>query len=136
MKDPFLVRLPKGADLLEAITAAFEERSIDKAAFNVVGAVDRAVIAFYEPKSRSYIHKEFEGLLEIASCMGNVSLKDGEVFVHAHIVLSEEDFTCVGGHLMPGTVIFASELYGNPVSGPTPVREFDEATGLTLWSES
>ncbi len=136
MADSFLVRLPKGADLLAAITSAFNERSIMKAAFTVIGAVDRAVIAFYDPKTRSYVNKEFEGLLEIATCMGNVSKKDGEIFVHAHIVLAGHDFSCVGGHLMQGTVIFAAELYGHPVSGEIPVREFDEPTGLALWSNS
>lgn len=136
MADSFLVRLPKGADLLEAIANAFIDRSIMKAAFTVIGAVDRAVIAFYDPETRSYLNKEFEGLLEIGACTGNVSMKDGEIFVHAHIVLSGHDFACVGGHLMPGTVIFASELFGDPVPGEIPVREFDDATGLTLWSNA
>jgi predicted DNA-binding protein with PD1-like motif len=39
MKEPFSARLPKGDDLLEAITREFRERSIPKGAFNVIGAV-------------------------------------------------------------------------------------------------
>ncbi|MBI5249249.1 MAG: DNA-binding protein [Desulfomonile tiedjei] len=135
MHEPFLARLPMGEDLLESITEAFKERSIPKASFVVIGAVTSAVLAFYDPQTRKYENKEFPGLLEIASCVGNVSERDGGIFVHAHITLAGEDFQCVGGHLMQGTKIFAAELQGIPVPGKTPIREYDEPTGLFLWAE-
>jgi hypothetical protein len=133
MADSFLVRLSKGMDLLEAIAAEFRKRSISKAAFSLVGAVESAVVGFYDLKAKEYRNRTFEGDYEISACIGNVSLKDGEIFVHAHITLSGEDYVAFGGHLMPGTVIFAAELYGNPVPGDPPARQFDEATGLYLW---
>jgi uncharacterized protein len=136
MQEPFITRLPMNEDLLESITNAFRERSIPKASFSLIGAVSSAVVGFYNPHSRQYENREFPGMLEIASCMGNVSERDGDIFVHAHITLSGHDFYCVGGHLMPGTKIFAAELHGTPISGKTPVREFDEPTGLFLWTES
>jgi hypothetical protein len=125
-----------GADLLDAITQEFRQRSVPKAGFSLVGAVTHAVVGFYDMKAHKYVNREFAGDWEIAACMGNVSEKDGETFVHAHITLSGEDFQCVGGHLMPGTVIFAAELFATPLPGKVPVRKFDEATGLFLWSET
>lgn len=136
MGEPFLVRLPQGDDLLDAITSAFRERSIRKAGFSVIGLLSRSVLGYYDENSRRYNTREFEDPLEIVSCLGNVSEKDGEILVHGHIVLAGADYRCVGGHLMPGCVIFAGELYGAPVPGPVPVRRFDEATGLYLWSAS
>jgi len=133
MKEAFLVRLPTGDDLLEAIAKEFRERSITKAGFIVIGAVDGAVLGFYDTVEHVYRNRKFEEALEIVSCVGNVSFKDGEIFVHAHATLAGEDFGCVGGHLMPGTRIFAAELYGNPVTGDPLVRELDEFTGLALW---
>jgi predicted DNA-binding protein with PD1-like motif len=132
MPAPFLQRLPHGMDLLEAITSAFRERSIDKAAFSVIGAVDRASLGFYT-ESRSYDTKEFMGRYEIVSCLGNLSIKDEDIFAHAHVVLSGPDYACVGGHLMPGTLIFAAELAGYSAPGDAPIREYDEETGLYLW---
>lgn len=134
MDGPFLARLPKGDDLLEAITREFRERLIRKGAFSAIGAVTRATLGYYD-ESRQYVNREFQGRYEIAACTGNVSEKDGEVFVHAHVVLSGHDYGCVAGHLMPGTEIFAAELYGTPVPGDVPVRAFDEPTGLALWSQ-
>lgn len=136
MTGSFLCRLPVGEDLLETITKVFRERGLRKAAFNVIGAVTRAALAYYDSELRQYKNREFEGLLEIVSCSGNVSERDGEVFVHAHMVLAGENFACVGGHLMPGTVIFAAELYGTPVPGSVPVRQYDDFTGLFLWTET
>lgn len=133
MSDPFLVRLPKGDDLLEAVTRAFEERSISSASFTVIGAVIDAVVGYYDFETKSYRNREFKGDFEIVSCMGNVSLKDGRIFVHAHISLAGEDFACFGGHLMPGAAIFAAELMAAPVPGDANVREMDEPTGLALW---
>lgn len=135
MQEPFVVRLPMGADLLEAITQAFRERSVPKAGFTLIGAVTHAVVAFYDVQARKYVNREFPGAWEIATCTGNVSEKDGETFVHAHITLSGDEFQCVGGHLMPGTIIFAAELFATPIPGKVPVRRFDEPTGLFLWSE-
>ncbi len=132
----FLVRLSTGSDLLDAIATAFKERQIRKAAFNAIGAVTHAVLGFYDADSRLYVSKEFPGQWEIVSCSGNVSVKEGDVFVHAHVVLSGHDFKCAGGHLMPGTLIFAAELYGSSVPGPVPVRSFDDTTGLALWGVS
>jgi len=136
MGEPFLVALPQGDDLLDAVTRTFRERSVRKAAFSTIGLLTHAVLGCYNPASRQYATREFEGPLEIVSCTGNVSEKDGDVFVHSHIVLADEDFRCIGGHLMPGCVIFVGELHGAPVPGPIPVRTFDEARGLYLWSGS
>ena len=136
MTEPFLARLPKGEDLLDALTQVFRDRRVTKASFSLIGAVTRAVVSYYDHFSHEYKEREFQGSLEVLSCIGNVSEREGDVFVHAHVVLGTEDYGCVGGHLMPGTVIFAAELHGIPAPGTVPVREFDEATGLALWSKT
>lgn len=135
MDKGFVARLPKGTDLLESITSEFKKRSVKKAAFSLIGALDKAVMGFYDPVARVYNYKEFAGPLEIVSCIGNVSEKDGEIFVHAHIVISGEDFLCYGGHLAAGCPIFAAELSAAEIPGSVPKRGFDEPTGLFLWSE-
>ena len=66
-------------------------------------------------------------------CMGNISLKDGEVFVHAHITLADHEGKCHGGHLMPDTNIFAAEYYVQELVGEKLERKHDPETGLSLW---
>ncbi|MFH0824476.1 MAG: PPC domain-containing DNA-binding protein [Pseudomonadota bacterium] len=134
MEQAFLLRLPKGDDLLDSLTRVFRERGIKSAHFTVIGALKRATLAYYDDVQRRYVSRDFDGLREIAACMGNVSEKDGDTFVHAHMILSGEDFGCVGGHLTSGSEIFAAELMAVPVPGPVGTRKFDEATGLYLWA--
>ncbi|MCX5862519.1 MAG: PPC domain-containing DNA-binding protein [Desulfomonile sp.] len=133
MEDSFLVRLATGDDLLDAITREFAKRNIRKAGFKLIGAVTNAVLGCYDPENRKYLNKEFRGFFEIVSCGGNVSEKDGEVFVHTHIALAGEDYSCFGGHLMPGTKIYVAELEGYLIPGSPPGRVLDPSLGLALW---
>ena len=72
--------------------------------------------------------------MEIAQLSGNVLLKDGKPFVHAHITLVDDEGNTQGGHLGDGTVVFACEFILQLFKGPEFNREHDEQTGLPLWS--
>jgi predicted DNA-binding protein with PD1-like motif len=50
-------------------------------------------------------------------------------------VLSNKDFTAVGGHLLPKTYVYAFEFEIIPFEGKSFVRGFDEETGLFLWKK-
>jgi predicted DNA-binding protein with PD1-like motif len=72
--------------------------------------------------------------MEIVSLYGNISLKDGKPFVHAHVVLSDEKGNARGGHLLPGSSpVFACEITIEEFEGPELIRGFDERTRLALW---
>lgn len=136
MSEPLLLRLPKGEDLLAAIKAACDARGITKAHVQLIGALERASLSYYLQDERKYVSYELPEHCEILCGAGNVSLKDGESFVHLHLTLSRSDGSCMGGHAMPGCPIFATEAFILPVAGPELVREFDEATGLFLWRKA
>ncbi|HLA82211.1 MAG TPA: DUF296 domain-containing protein, partial [Thermoleophilia bacterium] len=75
-----------------------------------------------------------EEQLEVISMVGNVSLLNGEPIVHAHMVLSDEEGRCFGGHLAANTVVFNMEILMTTLSGPPVTRKLDSDTGLTLWT--
>lgn len=130
---PVLVRLPKGEDLLAALTDACTRRGITKAAIQVIGALERATLGYYLQDERRYVSYELPEHCEVLAGVGNVSLKDGECFVHLHLTLSRADGTCLGGHAMAGCPVFAAEALLLPVPGPELSRGFDQPTGLFLW---
>ncbi|MBU1229085.1 MAG: DUF296 domain-containing protein [Proteobacteria bacterium] len=130
---PVLVRLPKGADLLAALKEACATRGITKAAVQVIGALECARLGYYLQDERRYESYELPGHCEVLCGAGNVSLKDGEVFVHLHLTLSKPDGSCLGGHALEGCPVFAAEAFLLPVPGADLARGFDEATGLFLW---
>lgn len=128
-----LLRLPPGTDLLEGLTQAAKDREITTAWINVIGAVRRFAYGYYDQQKKEYVTLTHDGELELSAAMGNVTLKDGEPFVHMHVLCSKEDGSTIGGHLMAGTEVFVCEAMFQVFRGEGPVREPDEETGLPMW---
>ena len=128
-----LSRLPHGKDLIGAVESFCVQNEIQTAVFFVIGAVMSATLGSYDQDQQVYVTYKKEEPLEIVSCTGNVSLKDGQVAVHAHAVLADVDGRTTGGHLFSETVIYAGEMYLQELLGRPPEREYDETTGLRLW---
>jgi uncharacterized protein len=133
-KEKLIGKLAYGSDLLEEITRVCSERNIRLAWFEALGAVQKACVSFYDQKAHEYRPVEIDRPLEITNLVGNVSLKGGDPFVHAHITLADSEGHAFGGHLAPGTVVFACEFTLESLDGPVLERAFDDTTGLSLWA--
>ncbi|MHC4252147.1 MAG: PPC domain-containing DNA-binding protein, partial [Planctomycetota bacterium] len=103
-------RLGHGKDLLEELTAVAAAEGVTLGRVEALGAVKRARVGFYNQEEREYEFHELDEPLEIASLIGNISLKDGKPMVHAHVTLSDREGKAYGGHLAPGTIVFACEF--------------------------
>lgn len=127
----YVIRLEKGERLVEKLTEFCKEKNIHSGIFNGIGAVLAAEIGFYNLGKKEYEFKKFNQLLEIASLIGNVSLVDGEPFLHIHVVVSDNNFQCFGGHLKEAIVGATCEVYLTDFE-LTLVRKFDSEIGLNL----
>lgn len=128
-----LVRLPRGSDMLQALNQAAADLGISAGTVQAIGAVSSLVVGFYRQDAKEYVTHTFPGPHEIASGLGNVSIRDGRPFVHFHVAATGPDGRAVGGHLMEGTTVFLIEAYFRDLGGPAPVREFEEDLGLFVW---
>ena len=135
-KRTFLGRLPNGADLYESIAKFCLDEDIKVGRVTAIGAVKKATVAYYDQHRKRYGTLKFKKELEIVSCIGNVSLKEGKPFVHVHILLADDKGKAFGGHLMPGTPVFACELSIEELEGKALDRKFDEKTGLAIWAKA
>ena len=106
-----LFRLSYGSDLLEALTEELKRREIRAGFLSVMGAVKEATLLYYDQGKKAYRSRRIKGGLEIASAVGNISLREGEVFVHLHAVLADEERRTWGGHLGSPTEVFAVEAF-------------------------
>ena len=129
----YLWRLPYGADLLAALTDFAASRGITSGSVTTIGAASEAVLGFYDQTAKKYREHHVRKPMEIASCVGNISMLDGKPVVHAHLVLSDEKGAAMGGHLMPGTRVFSCEAMVTRLVGIPMRRGHDEVTGLPLW---
>ncbi len=117
-----MARAEHDADLIEIVTATF----------TAIGALKNTKLGFYDQQKHEYSEMLLSAPQEIASCIGNISLKESEPFVHAHAVLADQDGNTKGGHLLEGRV-FAAEVHLTELVGMALVRKKDAVTGLSLW---
>jgi predicted DNA-binding protein with PD1-like motif len=126
----YVGRFPHGCELIGELGRFADEKCVDSAVFHIIGAAKSARLAFYDQTTLKYGENSFDEPLEIVHCSGNIAYKDGKRFVHAHILLSREDGSTIGGHLISADV-FAAELYLRAFKEPI-TRSHDATTGLQL----
>ncbi len=126
-------RLPYGADLLASLNQLCADRKVRLGRIEAIGAVQQARLNYYDQGKKQYQELRVKRPLEIVSLIGNVSLKEGQPMVHAHICLADDEGNAFGGHLAAGTLIFACEFTLEQFEGPALERGHDTQTGLPLW---
>ena len=127
----FVARMGHGADWRAEIEHLAAEAGVEAAWFTAMGAVQDAELWYYDQDDLEYRSVEFEEPLEVAACVGNVALLDGEPFAHTHAVLSRRSGQTLAGHLDSATV-WAGELHMRAFEEPLE-REHDPVTDLDLW---
>ena len=128
----FLIRSEHDSDLIKSVAELAKKNGIVTATFTAIGALKYAKLGFYDQEKHEYSENLLSAPQEIASCIGNVSIKDGEHFVHAHAVLADQNGNTNAGHLLEGKV-FAAEIHLTELVGAKLVRKNDPVTGLSLW---
>ncbi len=128
----FLLRPEHGSEFLSSIAEFARQKDIRVGIFMALGALKSAMLAYYDQEKQTYRKIDLDSPCELASCLGNISLKGGQPFVHAHAVLADGKGTAMAGHLSKGKV-FAAEVLLLELKGPEVERQPDKTTGLALW---
>lgn len=103
LKRVHLLRVDQGKEVLSEILRVCEENDIKAAIIIGLGLLSRSKIAFFDIETQSYRYMNVEEPMELASLVGNVSLKEGKPFAHVHVVLGDER-RALAGHLVEGYV--------------------------------
>lgn len=117
------IRLTKGADLYKSIMQFCEENNIQAGVIlSSVGCVSKARV-----RDASGINiQTLQENLEIINVNGTISKNR----LHLHISFSKQDLSCIGGHLVEGTIINTTcELVILELLDTIFEKSFDETTG-------
>ena len=125
----YLINIDKDEKVVETLTRFCNENGIKNAKLSGIGAVKKTEIGAYDLLKKEYIKREYSEILELLSLEGNVALKDGEPFIHAHVVLSDHNMQTLGGHLFETTVGVAGEFFLTQFDG-NAYRELKPDIGL------
>jgi predicted DNA-binding protein with PD1-like motif len=121
----------KGEQLIVALTDFCRDNRIHAGFFHGLGGALAAELGYYHLDSREYEFQKLDQVLEIASLHGNIALKDGEPFIHAHGVFSDAELRTYAGHIKELTVGGTCEVHLRTFEASWQ-RRFDEETGLSL----
>lgn len=129
----FILSIDNHQEITAALAAFCAEKGIRSGIVSGLAAIKEATFRFLNPATKQYVDKTFAEQMEVCSLTGNISEKDGKVYLHLHVTASRSDYSCIGGHLLTATVSGACELlledYGLTGIG----RRFDQETGLNLY---
>ncbi len=130
----YVLSIDNHEELVAAVASFCRERGITVGTVSGIGAVNSATLRFLNPATKKYVDGVFEEQMEIASLVGNISMKGDEVYLHLHATFGRRDYTCVGGHLLCARINGACELVVEKFEGVAPGRVFDPETGLNIYS--
>ena len=127
-KDHFIY-IEKNEKVMDTLTRFCIDKGISNAKLSGIGAVKETEIGAYDTIKKEYIRKEYSDILELVSFEGNINLKDGSPFPHAHVVLSDHNMSTAGGHLFETTVAAVGEFFLMEFDNDA-YRELNEDVGL------
>ncbi|HEX2985453.1 MAG TPA: PPC domain-containing DNA-binding protein [Caproiciproducens sp.] len=126
------VRIDRGEEIIASVKRLCEKENIRLAMISALGAVDHAVVGLYRVKEKRYLPNTLYGEYEMTSLSGNVTRKDGEVYLHMHADFADENGHVFGGHLNEAVISGTCEMFLTVIDGEIG-RKHDETTGLNVF---
>ncbi|TXT64702.1 MAG: hypothetical protein BAJALOKI1v1_530010 [Promethearchaeota archaeon] len=127
-----VARVYPDEDLIESITQVVLQSDITSGSINVIGALKKYTLGYFDIKKKEYKLHSFEEDVELISCMGNIAFKDGKPIIHLHCIVGREDYSVMGGHLgQPSIISVTGEVIIHETTTPL-LRENDPRFNLSL----
>ena len=130
--DKFVLSINNHEELVSVLAEFCQDLGILCGEVSGLGAVNTATLRFLNPETKRYVDKTFDEQMEISSLVGNISAKDGKVYLHVHTNFGRSDYSVIGGHLLCATINGACELIVTRFHCQVD-RRYDEETGLNMY---
>jgi predicted DNA-binding protein with PD1-like motif len=131
IESTYVIRLERSEKVIEILLELCEKEKIRAGYFNGLGAVSEVELQHFNLTTKEYSSKKLSGQYEITSLHGNVSEMSGKSYIHAHIVVGDNQFNSWSGHLGEATISATCEIFLVKLDGVVD-RKKDEETGLNL----
>lgn len=139
MNGTYYIKIDKDENLLERIRY-FSKKNEVCGSFSGIGAANKVTISTYLPEEKKFLDHTQEGMLEMISLTGNVSLdKKNNPVVHAHACFSylndKDKIAVIAGDLREAQISYTGEVVFVPTDQPL-YREFDKHAEINVWKLS
>ncbi|MBY9005614.1 MAG: DNA-binding protein [Candidatus Lokiarchaeota archaeon] len=111
-KRVIVAKLQPEEDIIDSLIEIVKKYDIKSGLINIIGALKKVTIGYFNTKKKIYNFKTFEEDVELLSCMGNIAYQDEEPIIHLHTIIGKEDYSLIGGHLgQPSIISITGEVY-------------------------
>lgn len=120
-----------GDEVTSGLLEVARREDLDGAHFTGIGAFRDVVLGFYDLDRQDYHRTPVPEQVEVVSLVGDITSRDDDRMVHAHVVVARRDGQALGGHLLEAHVRPTLEI----MITETPAqlrRTYDPGTGLAL----
>ncbi len=125
-------KLNPGEDLIDGITEMVIKYDLNAGLVNVIGALKKCTLGFFNIETSEYKFTTLEEDLELISCMGNIAHSNTGPIIHLHVSVGREDYSILGGHLsQPSIISVTGEVYIYEINDKLK-RAIDPQFGLSL----
>jgi len=130
--DKYVIRIDKGEEVITTLKSLCDSENILLGSVSAIGATNNVEMGLFDTTSKVYHSRKMECPLEITSLVGNISRKDGEVYLHLHINVADEEGHVYGGHLNSCIISATCEMIVSVIDGSVN-RKLSEEIGLNLF---
>lgn len=127
----FAVIFQPGDEFFAGLTEFAEEYHVQSAHLTAIGDLHDARLGWYDESRHAFRVIPVDQHVEVDSLVGDIALLNGKPSVHMHCVVSMEDGTTRGGHVLGGHVSPLLEVWVTADATPL-IKRHDEKTGLNL----
>ncbi|MCD6296292.1 MAG: DNA-binding protein [Deltaproteobacteria bacterium] len=140
-----MIRVPPGSDIIEAIEETCRALDIRSGAISsCIGSLQKASLLIAVPLKNKpgagYSDPiNLDGPLELLSAQGTIGQEqNGDLSIHMHGLLSDQDGNVHGGHLIKGEnpVLITCEIMISQVGGVKVVRTYDPDVDMEVFIPS
>ena len=128
----YVIRLEVGDEITDCLKLLSIREGITAATVQGIGAVDNTSIGYYSLEEKKYNSKVYNRQFEMISLNGNISIKNGEPYLHLHAAFSDENYSLIAGHLNYAVISITAEIFVTVLSGEIS-RCVSEKTGLNIF---
>jgi uncharacterized protein len=106
-----LVRFDRGDWLPDKLTEFSAAQGWTSAYLTGIGGVKNVVLAYFDLDQKKYLEFQIEGVVELLSLQGNLSLLKNQPFWHLHAIVGDRLGQVRGGHLVRMEVAITLECW-------------------------
>jgi hypothetical protein len=121
-----------GDEIVSDLKRFAKEHRLAGSSFKAIGALSDAKVGWFNWETKRYeTAADIQEQIEVLSLIGDIALKEGELEIHAHMVVGKRDGTAHGGHLQEAHVRPTLEMI--LTESPEALhKEHDRESGLAL----